>query len=198
MRRQHAQLFVSLGVFGLILFTMAACGGGSTSPTTGSGSPTSASTPTSFASTAKLTVSGGLTGTYTISDQSSGASEYNQSSSSTQLKIAVADNSWELNIVFVTYIGPGSYTFNGTHEAVTFYAANHMRGWDLINRSGTALTCAVVITNDTPTTIAGTAAAHVKGTISCPKMNSDAPTKEQPITISNGSFDVLIQKTNVP
>ena len=180
---------------------LAACGG-STNPTTGSGTPastsSSVSTPTSYASTATLTVSGGLTSTYTINGQSSGVSEYNQSSTGKQLVIAVSDTSWELNINIGTYTGPGSYTIDGTHHNVTFYSADHLKGWDLIDRSGTTLTCPVTISSDTSTTIQGTPAAHVKGTFSCAKLNSDAPTKEPPIAISNGSFDMFIQKTNVP
>ena len=201
MRSRHAQSFVSLGVLGLILLTMAACGGGSTSSTTGGSTPASsspsASSPSSFASTTTLTVSGGLTGTYTINGQSSGTSEYNQSSSGKQLIIAVSDTSWELSIDVGTYTGPGSYSIDGTHHKVTFYSADHLKGWDLIDRSGATLTCPVTISSDTSTTIQGSPAAHVKGTFSCAKLNSDAPTKEPPIAISNGSFDMFIQKTSV-
>ena len=200
MRSRHAQLFVSLGVLGLILFTMVACGGGSSSPTTGGSTPASTrpsgNTPTSFASTATLTVSGGLTGTYTINGQSSGTSEYNQSSSGKQLVIAVSDSSWELSLEVGAYTGPGSYTIDGTHHKATFYSADHLKGWDLIDRSGATLTCPVTVSSDTSTTIQGSPAAHVKGTFSCAKMNSDAPTKEPSIAISNGSFDMFIQKTS--
>jgi len=187
-------------MLGLIALTLTACGGGSSNSATNNSQPASTSIPTAptvAKSNASMTTSGGLSGTYTINDQAMD-STYNQNSSGKLLKVAVNDSSWELSIQFPdSYAGPGSYTIGAGHGSLTFYAANHMKGWDLIDRSGATLTCKVNVSADTTIQLQGSPGAEVKGTFSCPKLNSDAPTHEQPIALSNGQFDVVMQKTNV-
>ena len=197
MPQYRAHWLFSLGTLGLLLFLLTACGGGSTS-STGTSSPTplkSSSSPSaspSSTSTVTLTTSGGLTGTYAVSDQAT-ESNYNTSSSGTELQLAVNDTSWEFSLSFGAYTGPGSYAVDIHHGQVRFYSHDHMKGWEL----GASALCSVKITNDKPLTLQGSAATEVKGTISCPQLNSGGPTKEQPIAISNGQFDVFSLKSSV-
>jgi hypothetical protein len=55
----------------------------------------------------------------------------------------------------------------------------------------------VKVTNDTSLKLQGSPGAELKGTISCPQLNPGGPAKEQPITISNGQFDVFSMKSSV-
>ena len=98
MPHYRAHWLFSVGTLALLILILAACGGGSTSQN-GTSNPTSASSPSasnSSTSTVKLTTSGGLTGTYSVSDQAA-ESNYNKSSSGTELQIAVNDSSWEFS-----------------------------------------------------------------------------------------------------
>lgn len=187
---------VLLGMLGIVLL-LAACDDGEST------NLTIISTP-SLPSTIKLTVSGGVSGTYTIISQNFRLSQYHPDQYWRALTIDVADSAWEIIIAMpgshygvgnppLFYRGPATYALSAGHGEVSFASADHTKIWDFAT-GATSASCAVTIDSDTSwNSQSSSATTELKGVFSCSQLNSDGPSLEPPITISKGQFDVVAE-----
>ena len=201
MCRRWQQCMVLIGIF-ILLHGLIACaiggnppGSAGNTPTTtnGANSPAATNIATSdptvdSISTISFTISGGSAGTYTlhstptISKLRHGHKEFT---------IDLASNGKSIFLVFYGYTGPGSYTLvNGINGGdVRIDLGTQSTAWDLSLRPDAS--CQLTITSDTPSQYVGI--DRMKGSFSCPALNSSHPDQEKkPITVSNGQIDVLI------
>ncbi|HLW03012.1 MAG TPA: hypothetical protein VKT82_30435 [Ktedonobacterales bacterium] len=184
MRPQRFSWAMWLSMVGLLLL-LCAGGGGSTPSST---STTSTNTPSSSGnthpptqSTVSFTTSGGLTGAYTISD-----TERDSSYRTSSLTFIVQDQTWLFTLGNASYAGPGASTLTGLPTGyIGLQSVNGAHRWQLAAPS----ICQMTVTTDTALPTGGGPSYHeVKGTFSCPSLASQS---EQPLTLSNGQFDIV-------
>lgn len=174
----------SLGMIGLVLL-LTACTGGSGGSTTTS-TPTPSPIPIPSQSTLSFTASGGLTGSYAISDPGTGSSDSSQA-----LGVIVGDQNWYFTLSYRPYPGPGTYSFSNTPTdsswgSVGFASNDGTKVWQLLSPA----TCQLTVTADTAFKTGGSSPKYheVKGTFAC---SSLASTTESPLAVSNGQFDIV-------
>jgi hypothetical protein len=191
MCKPHASWRIFLAVMGLALL-LAACGSGDT-PNGPQGTPTPTPIPFPAQSTVKFTASGGLSGAYTISDTGIGSTYGNQA-----LVVIVGDQDWFFTLSYRPYPGPGTYSFSNTPTSaswgsVAFSSKDGTKAWLLL----AAATCQLAVTSDIDlkTPASGPQYHEVKGTFSCPTLT---PPSGDPLTISDGQFDIVAQVVSVP
>lgn len=202
---QGRRWLVWLGVLGVLLLALSACGDEGIS-----GQTVITTTPPVSVSTVKLTVSGGLSGTYAITSEQYGSSQYHQIpyTAYKDLVIHVADSAWDLEIDMEPYIGPGAYHVDnlglndGSHWQVTFASADQKKTWDILAGSHKSPPCEVFVASDTSWNADAPGAdtssrAELKGTFTCSRLDSVGPEQEQSIAISDGQFDVVAENTRV-
>jgi len=215
MRRLYYRWLVSPCMFALI-FILAACGGGSTGPTTGSngngsaspttstGNTTSTPTPTPTpvgTSTVSFTASGGLSGANVITvPVESNDNQLITTPKNKTFKIVAIDNLMIFSLTVLPYNGPGSYTLsnkyfpdNSQNETLTVQSGQ--KAWGGYKRLSPSWTCPLTIASDTAATI--TVAGNplpvheIKGSFSCSMLLSALNT-DPPVSLSNGQFDVFV------
>lgn len=200
MRMSRSYWHVWSGLLGLIIL-LTACGGGGNTGSTTSASNTvvpSVTMGTTFpnlvkpASVVSFTASGGLSGSYTLSDKDA-ASTIGASASGKALNLAVKDQDWNFVLGYSPYTGPGTYT------AAYTAGSNTTGGVSLVNTGNTKMwrlmppaSCHLTIASDTPLTVEGTTYHEIKGSFSCPSLASLL--SSAPLTISNGQIDVIAQE----
>ena len=150
--------------------------------------PTNATTAANDVSTVSFTLNGGVTGAYII-QASLPTSKLRHGYR--EFTIDVADAGISIFLAFYGYHGPGTYTLsediNGGDVHIDFYQES--ASWDLSLMPKAQ--CTLTITSDTPTMDVGI--DRMKGTFSCPMLPSSSPSRrQQPVTVSNGHFDVAI------
>ena len=193
----HWRWYYCLGATGmLLLFLLVGCSSAGNSPgvvqigplETGSPFPTRATTAVNVASTVSFTLSGGVTGVYTIraslptSKLRHGYREFT---------IDVAQTGMSIFLAFYGYHGPGTYILsenvNGGDVRIDF--DHESASWDLSLRPKAQ--CTLMIASDTPSMYVGI--DRMKGTFSCPLLPSSSPNHpQQPVAVSSGHFDVAI------
>jgi len=180
----------------VLLFLLAGCGNAGNSPEvaqigpleTGSPFPTRATTAVNVASSVGFTLSGGVTGMYTIhaslptSKLRHGYREFT---------IDVAQTGMSIFLAFYGYHGPGTYILsqvtNGGDVRIDFDHGSV--SWDLSLRPKAQ--CTLMISSVTPSMYVGI--DRMKGTFSCPLLPSSSPNHpQQPVALSSGHFDVAI------
>jgi hypothetical protein len=154
----------------------------------GSPFPTNATTVANDVSTVSFTLSGGVTGAYII-HASLPTSKLRHGHR--EFTIDVAHAGMSIFLAFYGYHGPGTYTLsediNGGDVHIDFY--QQFASWDLSLRPRAQ--CTLTITSDTPSIYVGI--DRMKGAFSCPMLPSSSPNHpQQPVTVSNGHFDVAI------
>jgi len=175
-----------------LMIILAACGGGSPNSTTGTNgtssphatntAPSSGSGNIPTKSAVSFTASGGLTGTYTISDNNT-ASNYAKKA----FGIVVQNQSWVFTLSYTSdYTGPGTYTikFAPITGSVVFSSVDGTKRWELDPPSS----CQLTVTGDTALNAEGTQYHEVKGSFSCPSLASQS---SSPLKLTNGQFDIV-------
>jgi hypothetical protein len=211
MRHLYYRWLVSPGMF-VLIFILAACGGGSAGPTTGSNgngsaSPTTStgnttSTPTPVGtSTVSFTASGGLNGANVITVPiESNSNELITTSKNKTFKIQAIDNLMIFTLTVLPYTGPGSYTLSNKYfpdnsQNETLAVQSGQKVWGGYKRLSPTWTCPLTIASDTAATITvggNPLAVHeIKGSFSC-SMVLSALNTDPPISLSNGQFDVFV------
>ncbi len=193
MKEQRSSWRLLIGIVGFVLL-VSACEGSSGGPTGATSStPTATSTPAPATnassptkSTVTFTASGGLTGTYTISDNDRG-SNYGKA-----LTILVGDQNWNFSLSYSAYTGPKSYTFkfdasNPPWGSLVLASKDGTKRWSLTP----ATSCQMTVTSDTTLAAGGGPGHHeVKGSFSCPSL-APISTSAAPLVITNGQFDIV-------
>ena len=212
-RRIRVNRLRFIGMFGLILI-LAACGGGSTGPTTGSngngsaspttstGNTTSTPAPTPVGtSTVSFTASGGLNGMYAVTVPiESNSNELITTPKNKTFKIVAIDNLMIFSLTVLPYTGPGSYPLsnkyfpdNSQNETLTVQSGQ--KAWGGYKRLSPTWTCPLTIASDTAATItvAGNPLSihEIKGSFSCSMLLSALNT-DPPVSLSNCQFDVFV------
>lgn len=109
-----------------------------------------------------------------------------------EFTILLSDANVSLFIVFYGYQGPGEYTLSDAVNGgdVHIGLKHNTLSWDLLMQP--TAHCSLSVASDTPTSNAGL--DRMRGTFSCPLLLSSSPSNPQePITVSDGAFDIAIQ-----
>ncbi len=188
MRTHRSYWRIWIAMLGLMLLLTACGGSGTTSSTTGAnstGTPHATSTTPSpgsinTTSTVSFTASGGLTGAYTISDNTTG-SNYSKSA----LAFVVHGQSWLFTLEYTGYKGPGTYTFKFTQSRppwgkVALASSDGTKSWELTFSTS----CQLTITSDTSL---NSQYHEVKGSFSCSSLASQSSS----IMLTNGQLDIV-------
>ena len=176
----------------LLALTGCAAGNAGTLPATPSVTHLATSTdtpsPANNESTISFTLSGGANGRYAVhaplptSKLRHGHREFT---------IDVEHGGASVFIVFYGYKGPGTYTLALVTNGGDMHIAlgKNTASWDLSLQPQAR--CTLTIQSDSPTQSTGL--DRMKGSFSCPRLFSSAPAHpQQPVTVSNGTFDIAI------
>lgn len=196
MRHQstHTRWLFSMVTLSLIILAVTACGGTSSTTTTSTtpapkattaATKVSTSTNPPFTSTLKFTVSGGVSGSYTITEVDPGATNSSDIQSGKVLQIGVQNSTWNVLTGIIPYHGPATYVF----PMFSLSTQNNTKSWGVLPIG--RVPCPATVSSDSPVQAQqGFKVDEIKGTFSCPTLHSDQ--NSAPITISNGQFDLIV------
>jgi hypothetical protein len=135
-------------------------------------------------STISFTLSGAVTGLYTINSNPT-LSKLRHGHK--EFTIDLTDHQQSIFLAFYGYKGPGSYTLTNTVNGGDIRLDISQGSWDLALQPQAS--CSLTILSETPTHEAGL--HKMTGSFSCPLLPPSSPAKP-PITIHNGQFDIFI------
>jgi len=183
------RLLVSVIV--ILLLTLTSCNASAPTSAPDTSVPTATTNPVTTAnaiSTISFTLSGGVTGSYTLKS-SPPLSKLRHGHKEFTIDLATTGQS--IFLVFYGYNGPGSYTLtNGINGGdVRIDLGSGLGAWDLALQ--THASCSLTIVSDTPTQDEGL--DTMTGSFSCPHLPPSNPDHtKQPITVTNGQFTIII------
>lgn len=137
-------------------------------------------------STVHFTLTGALTGTYTITSNPT-LSKLRHGHK--EFTIDLTNHQQTLFIAFYGYDGPGTYTLTNTLNGGDIRLDMGRGSWDLALQPKAS--CTLTILNETPTNETGL--HKMTGNFSCPLLVAASTNQTtSPLTVNNGSFDIFI------
>ncbi len=199
MPRRRCHQLVSTGIVLLLLLAGCANAGNNPGlgqktpaqtepPTTGSPFPTNSTSAADYTSTVSFTLSGGITGVYSI-HTSLPTSKLRHGHR--EFTIDVAHAGISIFLAFYGYHGPDTYTLSEDIDGgdVRIDFDKESASWDLSLKPKAQ--CTLMIMSDIPTMYVGI--DRMRGAFSCPQLPSSNPAHpQQPVAVSNGHIDIAI------